>query len=141
MPDGSFQYGHTVHILNPDILLKEHRSKLHLRQVDPNSESREGYKRRIYRGIKIGLSFWAILVLFEVIKTGAYQEDLRAPMADTGGNGSGRIGTACHPEYIGKIMTNWPMVGAYLNQLIEELEDTEGEGKGIVDQEEGGDSG
>lgn len=120
---------------------------IHLRQHFGrliSTESRENYKKRLYRGLKIGLSFWAILVLFEIIKTGAHQEDLEhvwptPPEWKWKNRYCLRNAQALqHPEYVGKIMTNWPMVGAYLNQLIEQLEDVEGEGKGIVDQEEGG---
>ena len=43
-----------------------------------------------------------------------------------------------HPEDIGKLMTNWPMVAGYMRELIERLENLEGEGKGIVELDEGG---
>lgn len=42
-----------------------------------------------------------------------------------------------HPEDIGKLMTNWPMVAGYLRELIERLEDLNGEGKGIEIGENG----
>lgn len=43
-----------------------------------------------------------------------------------------------HPEHIGKLMTNWPMVAGYLRELLERLENTDGEGQGVVEQDEGG---
>lgn len=39
-----------------------------------------------------------------------------------------------HPEEIGKLTANWPMVAGYLRALLERLEDPNGEGKGIVEQ-------
>ncbi|RAL06435.1 uncharacterized protein BO80DRAFT_420725 [Aspergillus ibericus CBS 121593] len=43
-----------------------------------------------------------------------------------------------NPAQIGKLMTNWPMVAGYLRDLLERLENPDGEGKGIVEQEDGG---
>lgn len=43
-----------------------------------------------------------------------------------------------NPEEIGKLVTSWPMVAGYLRELLERLEDLEGEGKGIVEQGDGG---
>lgn len=120
---------------------------IHLRQHFGrliSTESRDRYKRQLYNGFKVGLSFWAILVLFEIIKTGAHQEDLEhqwpTPQEWKWSNRYCLRNAQAlqNPEYVGKIITDWPMVAAYLTQLIERLEDPDNEGKGVIDQEDGG---
>ncbi|KAB8236843.1 hypothetical protein ETB97_000589 [Aspergillus alliaceus] len=120
---------------------------IHLRQHVArliSTESREHYKRRISRGLRIGLSFYAILVLFQVIKLGVYQEEIEhqwptPPEWSWKSRWCLRSAQALqHPEEIGKLMTNWPMVAGYLKELLQRLEDPEGEGKGIVEQGDGG---
>ncbi|KAJ5114713.1 hypothetical protein NUU61_000472 [Penicillium alfredii] len=120
---------------------------IHLRQHFArliSTESREHYKRRLSRGVKIGLTFYAILVLFSVIKIGVYQEDIEhqwptPPEWSWKSRWCLRSAQALqNPEQIGKLMTNWPMVAGYLRELLERLENLEGEGKGIVEQDEGG---
>ncbi|OOQ90687.1 hypothetical protein PEBR_03236 [Penicillium brasilianum] len=120
---------------------------IHLRQHFGrliSTESRAHFKQRLSRGLKIGLSFYAILVLFQIIKLGLYQEDIEHewPTPDEWTWKSRwclRTAQAMmHPEQIGKLMTNWPMVAGYFRELLERLENTDGEGKGIVEQEEGG---
>ncbi|KAI2883998.1 hypothetical protein CBS63078_7218 [Aspergillus niger] len=120
---------------------------LHLRQHFArlvSTESRDYYRRRISNGLKIGLSFYAILVLFQVMKLGVYQEDIEhkwptPPEWSWKSRWCLRSAQALqHPEQIGKLMTNWPMVAGYLKDLLERLEDPEGEGKGIMEQEDGG---
>ncbi|KAJ5648775.1 hypothetical protein N7490_005147 [Penicillium lividum] len=109
-----------------------------------STESREGYKRRFGRGLKVGLSFGAILILFSIIQLGVYQEDIEhqwptPPEWSWKSRWSLRSAQALqNPDYIGKLMTNWPMVAGYMSELLERLEDVEGEGKGIVEQYEGG---
>ncbi|KAJ6032328.1 hypothetical protein N7540_003060 [Penicillium herquei] len=120
---------------------------IHLRQHFGrliSTESREGYKRRLSRGFRLGVSFGAILVLFSIIQLGVYQEDIEhqwpTPSEWTWkSRWCLRSAQALqNPDYIGKLMTNWPMVAGYMEELIERLEDFEGEGKGIVDQDDGG---
>lgn len=108
-----------------------------------STESRDYYRRRISRGLRIGLSFYAILVLFQVIKLGMYQEGIEhqwpTPEEWTWKSRwclrSARA--LMHPEEIGRLMTNWPMVAGYLRELIERLEDLNGEGKGLEVGENG----
>ncbi|KAJ6009696.1 hypothetical protein N7499_004906 [Penicillium canescens] len=120
---------------------------IHLRQHFGrliSTESREHYKRRLSRGIKVGLSFYAILVLFSVVKLGVYQEDIEhswptPPEWSWKSRWCLRSAQAQqNPEQIGQLMTNWPMVAGYLRELLERLEDPEIEGKGIIEQDEGG---
>ncbi|KAJ5864400.1 uncharacterized protein N7529_006316 [Penicillium soppii] len=120
---------------------------IHLRQHFTrliSTASRENYKRRLSRGLKLGISFYAILVLFSAIKLGVYQEDIEhswptPPEWSWKSRWCLRSAQALqNPEQIGKLMTNWPMVAGYLRELLERLEDPEGEGKGIVEQDEGG---
>ena len=120
---------------------------IHLRQHFArliSTESRDHYKRRIARGLKIGLTFYAILVLFQVIKVGVYQEEIEhkwptPPEWTWKSRWCLRSAEALqHPDQIGKLMTSWPMVTGFLRELLERLENPEGEGKGIVEQDEGG---
>jgi hypothetical protein len=90
------------------------------------------------------LSFYAILVLFSVVKLGVYQEDIEhswptPPEWSWKSRWCLRSAQAQqNPEQIGQLMTNWPMVAGYLRELLERLEDPEFEGKGIIEQDEGG---
>ncbi|CAG8159868.1 unnamed protein product [Penicillium olsonii] len=120
---------------------------IHLRQHFGrlvSTASRENYKRRVSRGLKLGISFYAILLLFSAIKLGVYQEDIEhswptPPEWSWKSRWCLRSAQALqNPEQIGKLMTNWPMVAGYLRELLERLENMEGEGKGIVEQDEGG---
>ncbi|KAJ5116428.1 hypothetical protein N7456_000776 [Penicillium angulare] len=120
---------------------------IHLRQHFGrliSTESRESYKRRVSRGVKLGLSFSAILVFFSMIQLGIYQEDIEhqwptPPEWTWKSRWCLRSAQALqNPEYIGKLMTNWPMVAGYIEELLERLENVEGEGKGIVEQDDGG---
>ena len=106
-------------------------SSTHLRQHFTrlvSTESRDYYRRRISRGLRIGLSFYAILVLLQVIRLGLYQEGIeqRWPTPAEWSWKSRwclRSATALmHPEDIGKLMTNWPMVAGYLRELVEILD-------------------
>ncbi|OJJ43441.1 hypothetical protein ASPZODRAFT_123733 [Penicilliopsis zonata CBS 506.65] len=109
-----------------------------------STERRDYYKRRLSRGFRIGVTFYAILVLFQVIKLGVYQEQLEhswpTPQEWTWKSRwcLRSAHAQQHPEQIGKLLTSWPMVAGYLRELIGRLEDIEGEGKGIVEQEDGG---
>lgn len=106
-----------------------------------STERRHYYRRRITRGLKIGLTFYTILLLFHLIKLGLYQEQIEhqwptPPEWSWKSRWCLRSAQALqHPEKIGKLMTNWPMVAGYLRELIERLENTEGEGKGLVKQD------
>lgn len=103
-----------------------------------STERRDYYRRRITRGLKIGLTFYAILLLFHLIKLGLYQERIERqwptpPEWSLRSRWCLRSAQALqHPERIGNLMTDWPMVAGYLRELIKRLEDTEREGKGLV---------
>lgn len=120
---------------------------IHLRQHFArlvSTNARDDFKKRVYNGLKLGLSFYAIIVLFQVIKLGVYQEDIEHQWpTPTEWTWKSRwclrsAQAQQHPEYINTLMTDWPLVFSYLRELLHRLEDPEGEGKGIVDQEEGG---
>jgi hypothetical protein len=90
------------------------------------------------------LSFGAILILYEIIKIGVYQEELEhkwptPPEWSWKSRWCLRAAAAWqHPEEIGKLLSDWPMVAGYLRELLMRLEDVETDGKGIVEQEDGG---
>ncbi|RJE24848.1 hypothetical protein PHISCL_02802 [Aspergillus sclerotialis] len=120
---------------------------IHLRQHFGrliSTETRDYYKRRISGGLRLGLTFYAILVCFQVIKLGIYQEEIehKWPTPPEWTWKSRWCLRSAHavqnPEEIGKLITSWPMVAGYLRELIERLEDINGEGKGIVEQADGG---
>lgn len=120
---------------------------IHLRQHFArlvSTNARDDFKKRVFNGLKLGLSFYAILVLFQVIKLGIYQEDIEHQWPTPSewswkSRWCLRSAQALqHPENIGKLMTNWPMVAGYLHELLQRLEDPEIEGKGITEQDEGG---
>ncbi|PYH98761.1 hypothetical protein BO71DRAFT_394924 [Aspergillus ellipticus CBS 707.79] len=120
---------------------------VHLRQHVArliSTERRNYYKRRISNNLKLSLSFSAILVLFQVVRLGMYHEEiehlwptppewtwksrwcLRSAQAEQ------------HPEQMGMLTVDWPMVAGFSRELLERLENVEGEGKGILEQEDGG---
>ncbi|RAH83097.1 hypothetical protein BO86DRAFT_336473 [Aspergillus japonicus CBS 114.51] len=109
-----------------------------------STESRNYYRRRISGSLKLALSFTAILLLFNVVQIGVNQAELEHqwPTPDEWSwKNRWRLRSAQahqNPEKIGKLMTDWAMVRSFLRDLLEQLEDPEGEGKGIVDQAEGG---
>ncbi|KAL4783027.1 hypothetical protein BJX76DRAFT_331045 [Aspergillus varians] len=109
-----------------------------------STESRGHFKKRMSRVLRLTLSLGAILVFYEVIKIGVYQEELEhkwpTPSEWTWkSRWCLRSAEAWqHPEEIGKLMSDWPMVSGYCRELITRLEDREGEGKGIFELEEGG---
>lgn len=120
---------------------------IHLRQHFArlvSTNARDDFKKRLFNGLKLGLSFYAILVLFQVIKLGVYQEDIEHKWpTPTEWTWKSRwclrsAQAQQHPEDIGQLMTSWPMVAGYLSELLPRLEDPEGEGKGIVEQGDGG---
>ncbi|OJK00719.1 hypothetical protein ASPACDRAFT_1899288 [Aspergillus aculeatus ATCC 16872] len=109
-----------------------------------STESRNYYRRRISGSLKLALSFTAILLLFNVVQIGVNQAELEHqwPTPDEWSwKNRWRLRSAQahqNPEKIGKLMTDWAMVRSFLRDLLEQLEDPELEGKGIVDQAEGG---
>lgn len=120
---------------------------IHLRQHFGrliSTETRDYYKRRISGGLRLGLTFYAILVCFQIIKLGIYHEDIehKWPTPEEWSWKSRwclRSAEALqHPEEIGNLITSWPKVYGYLSELIERLENVEGEGQGIVEQADGG---
>ncbi|KAL3489331.1 hypothetical protein BJX62DRAFT_209703 [Aspergillus germanicus] len=109
-----------------------------------STESRTHFKRRMSRVLRFSLSFGAILILYEIIKIGVYQEELEhkwptPPEWSWKSRWCLRAAAAWqHPEEIGKLLSDWPMVAGYLRELLMRLEDVEIDGKGIVEQEDGG---
>lgn len=84
------------------------------------------------------------MILFEVVRLGVYQEEIEhqwptPPEWTWKSRWCLRSAEAHqHPEAIGRLMTSWPMVAGYLRELLERLENLEGEGKGVVEQDDGG---
>ncbi|RDW86182.1 uncharacterized protein DSM5745_02824 [Aspergillus mulundensis] len=109
-----------------------------------STESRGHFKKRASRVLRISLSLGAILVFYEIIKIGIYQEELehKWPTPSEWSWKSRWCLRAAeawqNPEEIGRLMSDWPMVAGYCKELISRLEDVNGDGKGIVEQEEGG---
>ncbi|KAJ9328303.1 hypothetical protein DTO027B5_1798 [Paecilomyces variotii] len=109
-----------------------------------STETRDYYKRRLGRGLRIGLTFYAILLLFHLVKLGIYQETIEhkwptPPEWSLKSRWCLRTAQALqHPEEIGKLITDWPLVYGYLRELLGRLENTEGEGQGIREQGDGG---
>ncbi|KAL2853920.1 hypothetical protein BJY01DRAFT_206140 [Aspergillus pseudoustus] len=118
--------------------LRQHYARLF------STESRTHFRRRMSRILRFSLSFGAILVFYEIIKIGIYQEELEhkwptPPEWSWKSRWCLRAAAAWqHPEEIGKLLSDWPMVAGYLKELLMRLEDTELDGKGIVEQEDGG---
>ncbi|PYH44934.1 uncharacterized protein BP01DRAFT_341708 [Aspergillus saccharolyticus JOP 1030-1] len=109
-----------------------------------STESRNYYRRKFSGSLKLGLSFTAILLLFQVVQVGVRQAEIEYqwPTPDEWSWKSRwclRSAQAHqNPEKIGKLMTDWAMVTSFLRDLLHRLEDPELEGKGIVEQAEGG---
>lgn len=109
-----------------------------------STESRGHFKQRMSRVLRLSLSLGAILVFYEMIKIGVYQEELEhkwptPPEWSWKSRWCLRSAEAWqHPEEIGKLMSDWPMVAGFCRELIMRLEDPEGEGKGLVELEDGG---
>lgn len=120
---------------------------IHLRQHFGrlvSTESRNYYKKRLSGGLRLGLTFYAILVLFQIARLGVYQEEIEhkwptPPEWSFNSRWCLRAAQAQqHPEEIGKLVVDWPKVERYLRELLERLEDLEFEGQGIVEQTDGG---
>ncbi|KAJ5668055.1 uncharacterized protein N7477_006625 [Penicillium maclennaniae] len=109
-----------------------------------STESQSHFKKRFSRVTKLSITFFSMIVLYQVIQLGIYQEDIEhqwptPPEWTLKSRWCLRTAQALqHPEYIGKLMTDWPMVHGFLKELVTRLEDMEGEGKGVVEQDEGG---
>ncbi|KAL4922210.1 hypothetical protein BDW62DRAFT_79172 [Aspergillus aurantiobrunneus] len=109
-----------------------------------STESRSHFKRRMSRVLRLSLSFGAILLLYEIMKIGVYQEELEhkwptPPEWTWKSRWCLRSAEAWqHPEEIGKLVSDWPMVAGYCRELLMRLEDVQGEGKGIIEVDEGG---
>ncbi|RAL10579.1 uncharacterized protein BO97DRAFT_406831 [Aspergillus homomorphus CBS 101889] len=121
---------------------------IHLRQHFArlvSTESRNYYRRRFSRSLKLGLSFTAIFALFQIMKYGIYhaENEYQWPTPDEWSWKSRwclRSAQAHqNPEKIGKLMTDWAMVASFLKTLLERLEDPAIEGQGLVETTEGGD--
>lgn len=120
---------------------------LHLRQhftrlISTSRTSR--YKRGVYRGLKISVTLYAILWMLHFIKTGLYQEEIEHKWP-TPQEWSWRSRWALrsavalqHPEEIGQVKTPWQNVYGFYKQLLERLEDPNIDGKGVLEQDEGG---
>ena len=117
--------------------LKQHFARL------ISTERRNYYKRGITLGLKIGVSIYLILWMVHLMKTGWYQEEIEhkwptPPEWTWRSRWCLRSAEALqHPQQIGKLLTPWVSVSRYMHELIERLEDTEGDGKGIVEQDDG----
>ncbi|KAL3472626.1 hypothetical protein BJX99DRAFT_235030 [Aspergillus californicus] len=120
---------------------------IHLRQHFArlvSTRTRVHFKKRASRIFRLSLSFGAILIFYEIIKVGVYQEELEhkwptPPEWTWKSRWCLRTAEAWqHPEEIGKLMSDWPMVAGSARELLLRLEDMDGEGKGILEQDEGG---
>lgn len=109
-----------------------------------STTSREHYKKRFGSTVKTTLTLSAVFFLFSIIKLGIYQEDIEhkwpsPPEWSWKSRWCLRSAQALqHPEYTNRLLTDWPMVAGYLKELIERLENVEGEGAGIFEQGDGG---
>lgn len=109
-----------------------------------STETRDYYKRRISGGVRLGLTFYAILVCFQLIKLGIYHEEIEHKWPtpqEWSWQSRWRLRSAealQHPEDTGNLIISWPHVAKSLSELLERLEDVEGEGQGIVEQADGG---
>ncbi|KAJ5397087.1 hypothetical protein N7509_005200 [Penicillium cosmopolitanum] len=109
-----------------------------------STTSREHYKKRFSYTVKTTLTLSAIFFLFSIVKLGVYQEDIEhkwpsPPEWSWKSRWCLRSAQALqHPEYTNRLLTDWPMVAGYLKELIERLENVEGEGAGIFEQGDGG---
>ncbi|OJD18039.1 hypothetical protein AJ78_01931 [Emergomyces pasteurianus Ep9510] len=108
------------------------------------STERKAYYQRIYRGLKIGLSVYAAIVLLFVIRVGFSQESYErifpTPPEWTF-RSRWKLRTARarqHPELFHKLQTSWASVGTFYLDLLARLEDPEIDGKGLKEQDEGG---
>ncbi|EQL36594.1 hypothetical protein BDFG_01967 [Blastomyces dermatitidis ATCC 26199] len=108
------------------------------------STERKAYYQRIYRGLKIGLSIYAAIVLLFVIRVGFSQENyekLFPTPPEWTFRSRWKLRTArarAHPELFHKLQTSWASVGNFYVDLLARLEDPEIDGKGLKEQEEGG---
>ncbi|OAX80951.1 hypothetical protein ACJ72_04708 [Emergomyces africanus] len=108
------------------------------------STERKAYYQKIYRGLKIGLSVYAAIVLLFVIRVGFSQESYErifpTPPEWTF-RSRWKLRTARarqHPELFHKLQTSWASVGTFYVDLLARLEDPEIDGKGLKEQDEGG---
>ncbi|EEH03557.1 conserved hypothetical protein [Histoplasma capsulatum G186AR] len=108
------------------------------------STERKAYYQRIYRGLKIGLSVYAAIVLLFVIRVGFSQENyerLFPTPPEWTFRSRWKLRTArarAHPELFHKLQTSWASVGTFYVDLLARLEDPEIDGKGLKEQDEGG---
>lgn len=90
------------------------------------------------RVLRLSLSLGTIVVLYEIIKIGVYQEELEhkwptPPEWSWKSRWCLRSAQAWqHPEEIGKLISDWPMVAGYCRELLNRLEDKNSEGKGVI---------
>ncbi|KAK2743429.1 hypothetical protein FQN57_004894 [Myotisia sp. PD_48] len=102
-------------------------------------------RKKITNGIKIALTAYAVIILFYVAQLGLYQEEIEQVFPtppDWTWKSRWFLRTARAlqtPERQGKSNTNWPLVGSYYRELLERLENTEVDGKGLVEQSAAGD--
>lgn len=104
-----------------------------------STERRDYYKRRLTRGVGLGLLFSAVLFILQMFRLGYYQDKIEhkwptPPEWTFISRWCLRSAQALqHPEAIGNLTTNWPRVISYLQELIGRLENIDDEGKGIVE--------
>ncbi|KAL4924905.1 uncharacterized protein BDV17DRAFT_273437 [Aspergillus undulatus] len=120
------------------IHLKQHFARLIF------TESRRHFRKRMSNFLRVWLSVGGIIIFFELIKVGIYQATLEhkwpsPPEWTWKSRWCGRSLEAWQrPEEIGRLITDWPMVAGYCKELLMRLEDSEIDGKDLVELEEGG---
>lgn len=119
---------------------------IHLRQHFTrliSTERTAKYKRGIYRGLKISVTLYAMLLMLHFIQTGIYQEEIEhkwptPPEWSLKSRWALRSAIALqHPEEMGQARTPWQNVYGYLKDLLERLEDPKIEGKDLQEQIDG----
>ncbi|KAL5337586.1 hypothetical protein BJX70DRAFT_233199 [Aspergillus crustosus] len=109
-----------------------------------STESRTHFKKEASRVLRISLSLIAIVVLSQVIDFGLYVEELEhkwptPPEWSWLSRWHLRAAEAWqHPVEINKLSTEWPAVADHCRLTLERLEDIKGDGKDIVEQDDGG---
>lgn len=108
------------------------------------STERSAYYARIYQGIKLALTCYLLVVLYYVARTGLHQEQIERmfPTPDEWTLWSRwKLRSAralMSPERFGRILVDWPRVGRLYRELLERLEDRDGDGAGMSEAVEGG---
>ncbi|KAL1996247.1 hypothetical protein VTN49DRAFT_299 [Thermomyces lanuginosus] len=120
---------------------------IHLRQHFTrliSTERRNVYKRNITRGLRIGLTSYAIVCMIYLIQTALYHGEIEH-MWPTPPEWSWRTRwalrsaqAALNPRDVGERMVNWLRVSEYANEVIKRCEDPNIDGKDVRQKLEGG---